>query len=138
MTRTVATWIMANILLLRDEFGRVDCDTTFDWILIHRFPLPAGRFNKATTAVFLRLPGEYLNNPDGFEFYIDKDIKAVDGRPMDHIFADCGYNDLFRKGYAKCSFHIQTFRADPVTGEGMDLMDVMRSLFYFFANEGGC
>ena len=138
MTRTVATWIMANILLLRDEFGRVDWDDELEWILIHRFPLPERRFNKATTAVLLRLPGEYINNPDGFDFYIDQDIRAVDGRQVNHIFADCGYNDLYEEGYAKCSFHIKTFKADPVTGEGMDLMDVMKSLFYFFANEEGC
>jgi hypothetical protein len=130
-------WYLANIRMLERLFNRVLFDDiAFQWILIHRFPLPP-IFNKNDSSLLIKTPGANIQNHSGYQFYLDIQLSRKDLNNFKHIFEGGSYNDLRAKGYSKLSFHLQSFRPSYDFLNGDNLVDITQAVYNFLGQKSG-
>jgi hypothetical protein len=126
----IQRWYEINITMLCRCYGQVSYDDlNFSWIKVHSFKLPPV-FTKSYTALLISTPGQNIENYNGYDFYLDKELERKDNQPMDHIFGRSGYNDLSHKNHARLSLHLKSFRPalDVISGENLlDMCEVVYS-----------
>jgi hypothetical protein len=124
----IRRWYEINTKMLCRCYGQVSYDElNLSWIRIHRFKLPPV-FRQSYTALLIMTPGQNIENYNGYDFYLDKELKRKDKKPMDHIFDGSGFNDLSGKNYARLSLHLKSFRPalDVISGENLlDMCEVV-------------
>ena len=138
MNQKIVNWYKVNIKALMKIYGEVEFDREkIGWILIHYYQLPPC-FNQKTSAFLLITPQENLMKRDGFEFYLNKRLRRVDGKPTRRLFEDNQeYNRYAQKGYARLSFHFYDFRPHSDARMGDNLVDICESLYNFLGDERG-
>ena len=97
--------ILFEISILSARFQDVNYDDEdFSWVHIPCFDLPLG-WNQYHTGLLIELPTAYPDiPPDGF--YVDKNLRPTNGRPMTHYFEDQGhYNPYAKCGWAWYCIH---------------------------------
>lgn len=129
-------WYITNIHALRDVYGLVRADSNFNWILIKYFKIPPV-YNRNSSFLVIKTPGNNISNHEGYSFYIDYNLKRIDGKSTSHIFKDHSYNDLKDLQMSRVSFHLDFFRPSYELGSGT-LLDICKSLYYFLGDARGC
>ena len=128
----VQYWILSNITLLRKRFGASNViynPNSLQNILIKEFPLP-NNWQQHHTRLLIVLPKGmkvFYTSPD--RFYLDKGLRARNGKVPTHYFEHSGFNDLIKQKVARFSFHIETgWRPAIYCPNGSNLLHVLEGL----------
>ncbi|MGE4489423.1 MAG: hypothetical protein AB7E95_07770 [Kiritimatiellales bacterium] len=134
MTR-IERWWWGNILLLGKIFPqcKIEYDhEDFTWVYLDDFPLPEN-VQQDTTRLLLVLPGS--RNPISVRpnaYYLDKNLRGVSGRPLEHIFNDTAYHgcaNLSRQGYAWCCLILRRWKPTWDIASGDNLATITNTIF---------
>ncbi len=103
-------WVLQNIVLLSKRYGKRNIifnNQNWQSIFIKNYALPYN-WRKQTTFLLILLPksSQILYNPPD-RFYIEKNLKAYNGKRPTHYYEDSGFNDLSRHNLARFSFHVE-------------------------------
>ena len=131
----VRQWYLLNVRLLQSIFGQI----TFDdqglfWVLIHDFELPHV-WNKPSTSLLIKTPGENIENYKDYYFYIDRDLRRMDNLAMKNIFDGSFYNDLYKKNYARLCLHLNNFAPALNFKDGENLADICQTVYHFLSQK---
>jgi len=127
----IEKWYMENIMILARIFGQVSYDDScFEWIRIHRFDLP-DVFVQRQTALLILTPGYNIDNHLDYHFFVDLHLRRRDGVPPPFIHEDDKYNRLYDKGYARLSFHLNSFRPTTDVFSGDNLIELTKAVYHF-------
>jgi hypothetical protein len=133
----VRQWYLLNGRLLQRIFGQITFDEQgLSWVLIHHFKLPH-IWNKPSTALLIKTPGENIENFKDYYFYIDRDLHRTDKLAMRHIFDGPGYNDLYEKNYARLCLHLKKFAPTLNFKDGDNLVDICQTVYHFLTQKKG-
>jgi hypothetical protein len=137
MNKRIAEWYLQNIRALQKIYGNVSFEgEAFKWVLIHKYILP-DCFNQNNTALLITTPREDLMVMDGFDFYLNKRLQRIDGRPTGRLHDNGGYNPYSYKGYSRLSFHVFDFRPYSDAKKGDNFISICEALYNFLGDERG-
>lgn len=128
-------WYLANIWMLQRIWELVEYDhDSFTWIRINYFDLPPVFYRKESTLLFLT-PGNNIENFKDYHFFVDQDLKRRDGVAPPFVHENDKYNSLYDHGYARLSFHLNSFRptADVVSGD--NFLDLAKAVYHFLGQD---
>lgn len=122
--------VREEVELVRARFPQVQHGEDLSWVCIPGYPLPAGRFERLSTKLVLRVPPGYpQTGPD--DFFVDDDLELVDGNSLP------GFNHGPNSSSGACpipgafgwfSWHPSSWRpAAAITG-GDNLLTFLRSV----------
>ena len=127
-------WILENLADLSKRYGKdgvVLNGKTWRSILIFYYALPPG-WNRKTSRLLIVLPKQsdiFYAPPD--RFYLDKGLRAIDGKTPPHYFEDVGFNDLAKQGLARFSFHLNKgWHPSRQCSSGTTLIDAITALYH--------
>lgn len=133
----IRNWYMLNVQMLQRLFDQISIDDiAFQWVLIHRFPLPS-IFDQYESALLIRTPGVNIENYAAYDFYLNMNLSRKDLNRFRHIFDVDPYNDLSHKGYSKLSFHLTSFTPAYDVLSGDTLVDIVQAIYNFLAQDTG-
>lgn len=131
-------WFAGQLALLsklpwRFEFDDSGCS----WVRVLDFDLPKRVYVDKYTNLLLLIPFPNIENASGYSFYTNRFLARYDNARFHHIFDNAGYNDLHGQGYARLSFHLNSFRptADIISGD--NLVDLLEAVYHFLAQKKG-
>ena len=133
MNIKIGHWYLECIQELRTYFKLEYDEKYITWILIYDFILPE-IFLQKDSPLLIKTPGVNIDNFSGFEFYLDVNLKRLDGIQSHHIFENHGYNDLSDYKYSKLSFHLNSFNPRIPAAAGDTIFDICQSVYHFLGN----
>lgn len=73
--------IMEEMVVLKEKYPTLQYCEQYSWVLIPKFLLPLGRYNRSQTDLLFNIPVGYPNTgPD--DFFVDGDLRLADsGNP---------------------------------------------------------
>lgn len=129
----IQEWYMECMVALIEDFGDVRYDYPgFRWVLIQTFPLPS-TFSQTASSLLIKTPGYSIDNADAYKFYVDIGLQRQDKSL--HLFENRDYNDLYKKGYARLSFHLKSFRPAFPVYQGDTFIDICVSVYTFLGTK---
>ena len=138
MNQKIAQWYLENLDILNQMYGKVRIYQDFSQIMIENFDLPPV-FNNSFSTLLMLTPGKDIANHAAFQFFLDRDLKRVDGRSTSHLFTDNGeYNYLYQNGFSRLSFHLNHFKPTVDIWTGDNFMSICKGIYYFLGDEKGC
>lgn len=127
----IQSWYLANIAILTRLFGQVSYDDgCYTWVRIHRFDLPPIFIQKQTSLLMLT-PGFNIDNYVDYHFYVDQNLERWDGIAPPFIHEDSECNNLYQYGYARLSFHLESFRPTTDVISGDNLLELSKAVYHF-------
>ena len=128
-------WYETNVRALQQLFGEVAYDhRQFYWVGIRSFALPPV-FQESHSSLLITTPGANIENHDGYKFYLDLGLTRQCRDRERHIFENHGYNDLYKEGWARLSYHLDVFRPTPDVKSGDNLVHVVQSVYNFLGQK---
>lgn len=125
-------WILQNLYLFCKAFGKSNVvlnTKTWRSILINRFALPYN-WRPSYSRLLIILPKGsriFYNPPD--RFYLDKGLRAINGKTPGHYFENAGFNDMAQYNIARFSFHVKQGWNPKIDAEnGTNLLHVIKGL----------
>jgi hypothetical protein len=89
--------------LVRTEYGDIEVGSNLDWVIIKKWPLPAG-WNKTETQVLVLIPPGYpVTPPDNF--YTDNDLRLASGGQPSNSSVNVSQID---KPWLQFSHHVES------------------------------
>lgn len=132
----ISLWYSMNVEMLRRLFPDVGYDdVNFSFIRIRNFPLPSSTFRQSSTNFLIMSPGQNIELHSAYKFYLNKGLIRTVLDSTNHIFDEPGYNDLSHLGWARFSFHLESFRPTWDVISGDTLLDVTQSAYNYLASE---
>ncbi len=122
--------VRQEIELLRQQFPDLQHGEKLDWVLLPHVVLPAGRFNKTSTAVLFKIPSSYPQaGPDNF--FVDLDLRLSGGTmpPAFNANAESSTGPAPVTGnWGWFSWHPQAWRPSATIENGDNLQGFVRGI----------
>jgi hypothetical protein len=127
----IEQWYMANIEMLARIYGQVSYDDAYyTWIKVHLFDLPDVFIQRQTNLLMLT-PGFNIDNYLDYNFFVDLNLQRHDGIDPPFIHEYDKYNSLYDYGYARLSFHLDTFIPTQDVISGDNLIGLAKAIYHF-------
>lgn len=131
----IYSWYSMNVEMLRRLFPDVEYDdVNFSFIRIRDFPLPPGTFLQSSTNFLIVPPGRNIELHSAYKFYLNKGLIRTVSDSENHLFEEADYNDLRHLGWARFSFHLESFRPTWDVISGDTLIDVTQAAYNYLAS----
>jgi hypothetical protein len=131
----IRDWYEQNIVMLANFYENVSYDDNqFTWVLIDSIDLPEVYYGRCTPLLIIT-PGANIQNYEDYNFYINQDLRRIDGNLPPFVHETDSYNNLYSHGFARLSFHLERFDPRPVAFEGDNLLTLVKSVYHFLGKE---
>ena len=131
----IEQWYWMCLQLLSQVWGEIQYDDgAFTWVRIVYFDLPPV-YHLSETSLLMTTPGYNIENYMDYHFFVDQRLTRIDGSKPPFVHEDDHCNNLYSHGYARLSFHLESFRPTQDVVSGDNLFELAKSVYHFLGQE---
>jgi len=132
--KLIAGWYFDCVRQLSNNYGRIEYDhEEFEWVGIYEYRLPR-TFREKTSRLLIVTPKMDIDLPGGYHFYLDHTVHLACQPKNNHLYKNDSYNDRHEDGFARVSFHLESFMPAIPMDYGDTLLDICIALYTFLGS----